>query len=113
MGFLKTGKTGKPLKKIIKDMGNKDYCTIEFRCKYKDRHGKIQDLSYGKCDYKSFKKKVGPMKGDLHTMDDKFIKWKEVRTKNGISLIVWEEGELMDNWSHLYKKSPFSTQIRK
>jgi hypothetical protein len=88
--IIETGTTGIPLREIIKQLGNKSYSYIVFRCKWTDKDGKIYDEFWGSCSYNSKTKELTSFDGDSYSLDDLYDEWKEYALKD--VLVVWEHG---------------------
>ena len=97
MAVLFKGETGKPLKEIIKDLGNKSYPYISCRCKWTDKDGK-HDEYWGACSYNNETKMLSSLDGDSYSLDDLYNEWEEWADEeiyNGeICLTVWEYGRV-------------------
>jgi len=90
-------RSGKPLRKIIEELGNKSYSYIEMRCKWKDKDEEYDEF-WGCCYYDNTLKKLFPLDGDSYSLDDLYDEWKEYDTDlyENPCLTVWEYGRVED-----------------
>ncbi len=94
MPIIVTGKTGIPLKEIIKKLGNKSYYYIDFRCKWKE-YGHEYDEYFGACSYDNKTETLTPLDYDSYSLDDLYEEWEEWKDNKGqINLTVWEIGTI-------------------
>ena len=98
MSYLHTGIKGIPLWKIIKNLGNKSYVRILWRCKWTDK-GKDFDELFGICSYDSQTRKLMPLDGDIYSLEDMYVSWEEWKDEKGRDcLTVWEYGIVTDSF---------------
>lgn len=92
--IIETGTTGITLREIIKQLGNKSYPYITFRCKWTDKDGrKVYDEFWGTCSYNNKTEELTPLDGDSYSLNDLYNDWKEYTLADGTrALIVWEYG---------------------
>jgi len=97
MAVLFKGETGKPLREIIKKLGNKSYSYIECRYKWTDQDGEHDDF-WGCCSYNNETKMLSPLDGDFYSLDDLYNEWEEWADEeiyNGeICLTIWGYGRV-------------------
>ena len=95
--FITTSKTGIPLREIIKNLGNKSYPYIEFRCKWTEEDGLEYDEYFGACSYDNQTGILTPLDHDSYSLDDLYNEWDEWQDlkeehfdKDQFLLTVWE-----------------------
>lgn len=103
MAVIETGTTGRPLKDIIEELGNKSYPLIECRLKWTDENGNENDDFWGECAYDADKKELIPLDGDSYSLEDLYEEYEEwldeeekIADGGAICLTVWEQGVLKE-----------------
>ena len=102
MAIIETGNTGKSLKDIIAEFGNKSYPFIECRCKWTDENGD-NDEFFGECAYNAETGELTSLDGDTYSLDDlydEYEEWvdedEEFSDNGAMCLTVWEHGEIQE-----------------
>lgn len=94
MAYINTGAEGEKLIDIIRKLGNKSYEYIECRCKWADHDGNLNDDFFGCCAYNSETETLTSLDGDLYSLEDLYVDWKESKQDDKYILTVWEKGTL-------------------
>ena len=99
--IINTGETGKPLREIIEELGNKSYPYIECRCKWTDPDGTKHDEFWGSCSYDNKTGELTSLDHDSYSLDDLYDEWDEWQDLEEkhfdggqILLTVWEHGQV-------------------
>lgn len=98
MAVIETGNTGKPLKDIIAELGNKSYPFIECRCKWTE-NDEEHDEFFGECAYDNETKELKSLDGDNYSLEDLYEEYEEWLDEDEefsdggqFCLTVWEHG---------------------
>ena len=93
MSIIITGRTGKSLREIIKELGNKSYDYIEFRSRWSDKYDEQYDEFWGACSYNSDTEELIPLDHDSYSLDDLYNEYEEWRKNDKLCLTIWERGQ--------------------
>ena len=108
MAIIDCGGVGTSLKKIIEELGNKNYKYICCRVKWTEKDVKYDEF-FGACSY--IDGKLIPLDGDTYSLEDLYVEWEEDKDEDdNIYLTVWEQGYVTEDWKSVLKNNKNQTR---